>query len=222
MKTVTVVFAIALTACLARAADDAAKPPEGAAVLFDGKDADAWQTTDGKPAPWKVVDGALEAAGADIVTKQRFDDFALHVEFRTPRPKDGQSGQDRGNSGIKLATRYEIQVLDSYGLEPLKTGCGAVYRQKAPDKNMAKPPGEWQAYDIVFRAPRFDGSGKKTEDGRVTVIWNGTKVHDDVAINGPTSAGKTEEKPGPSPVLLQFHNHPVQYRNIWIVPANAK
>ena len=221
MKTAAAVaIVVALFACLVRAGDDVAKPPEGAIVLFSGSDLSAWQHANGKPAQWKIVDGALEASPpGDIQTKQAYDDYALHVEFRTPQPKEGQSGQGRGNSGIKLAGRYEIQILESYGLEPLANGCGSVYRQKAAAKNMAKPPMQWQTYDIVFRAPRFDAAGKKTENGRVTVTWNGEKVHDDVEIKGPTRAGETAEPAGAAPVVLQFHEHPVQFRNIWIVPT---
>lgn len=221
MRVLAAAIAVALSACLSQAtADSAARPPQGAVLLFDGSDASAWTETDGKPAHWKIVDGALEAtSGGDIQTKQPFEDFALHLEFRTPQPAPGQAGQDRGNSGVKLAGRYEIQILESHGQEPSKNNCGAIYRQKAADRNMAAPPGQWQSYDIVFRAPRFDASGRKTEHARVTVTWNGEKVHDDIEVTGPTRAGETEERPGPAPILLQDHGHPVQFRNIWLVPT---
>jgi uncharacterized protein YceK len=191
-------------------------------VLFDGQDVSHWQTLDGgKPCPWKIVDGAMQAGGGDIVTKDKFDDYTLHVEFRTPEPKPGQSGQNRGNSGVFLDNRYEIQVLESYGLEPLIDGCGSVYNHKAASVNAAKPPMEWQTYDITFRAPRFDESGKKTEKARVSVIWNGKKVHDNVEIPGPTRTGQSDESPGAGPIRLQDHGHPVQYRNIWLVPTKS-
>jgi hypothetical protein len=195
------------------------KPPAGAIVLLKGSDQSAWLGTDDQPARWKAVDDeAIEVNGSgDIHTKQKFKDFELHVEFRTPEPKPGQTGQARGNSGVYLDDRYEIQVLDSYGLEPSKGDCGAIYNQKAPDVNAAKPPLEWQTYDITFRAPRFDASGKKTENARVTLIWNGRKVQDNVAITGPTRSPKENELPE-GPIRLQDHHHPVQYRNIWIVP----
>src|SRR5207248_239783 len=112
-------------------------------------------------------------------------------------------GQDRGNSGVYLDGRYEVQILESFGQPALKDGCGAIYNVKAADTNEARKPMEWQTYDITFRAPRFDASGKKTENARATVIWNGKKVHDNVEIPGPTRAGDTDEKPGPAPIRLQ-------------------
>lgn len=197
-----------------------AKPPQGAVVLFDGADASAWVTRkDQKPSPWQVAEGALVARGGDIDTKQQFQDFKLHVEFRTPEPKAGQTGQDRGNSGVYLLGQHEIQVLESYGLEPLRDGCGSIYNQKAADANVALPPMEWQSYDITYRSPRFAADGKtRTEKARVTLVWNGKKVHDNVEIDGATRAGNAEEAPT-GPIRLQDHGHPVQYRNIWLVPA---
>ena len=195
--------------------------PAGAVVLFDGKDQSTWLDKSGKPAAWKAVDGAIEANGTgDIHTKDSYRDFVLHVEFRTPEPKPGQTGQHRGNSGIYLDDRYEVQVLDSYGLEPTKGDCGAIYNQKAPDVNACLPPLEWQTYDMTFRAPRFDAAGKKTENARLTLIWNGRKVHDNAEITGPTRSASEKELPE-GPIRLQDHGHPVQYRNIWIVPAPA-
>jgi hypothetical protein len=214
-----------LLPALARGQDAApAKPPQGAIVLFDGEDTSKWLTVEGgKPCPWKVVDGAMEVNGSGYIqTKDNYEDYTLHVEFRTPIPKEGQKGQARGNSGVYLDGRYEIQILESFGQPATKDGCGSVYNRRAPDTNEARKPMEWQTYDITFRAPRFDESGKKkTENARVTVIWNGKKVHDNVEIEGPTRAGETDEKPGPGPIRLQDHGHPVQFRNIWIVPAAA-
>jgi hypothetical protein len=205
----------------APAAESPVKAPAGAIVLFDGTDASKWVSVEGaKPCPWKIVDGAMEVNGTGYIqTKDSYGDYTLHVEFRTPEPKEGQTGQNRGNSGVYLAGRYEIQILESFGLAPLKDGCGSIYSRKAPDVNAALPPMQWQTYDITFRAPRFDNSGAKNQNARVTVIWNGRKVHDNVEIEGPTRAGETDEKPGPAPVRLQDHGHPVQFRNIWIVPA---
>ena len=194
-----------------------AKPPEGAIILFDGKDLSKWvQRKGGEPAEWKIEDGAMIAGGGDIDTKEHFSDFDLHVEWRTPTPEEGQKGQNRGNSGVYLLGQHEIQILESHGLEPLLDGAGSIYNREAADVNAALPPMEWQSYDITYRAPRFDSSGKKTENARVTVIWNGKKVHDNVEIEGPTRAGNTDEAPS-GPIRLQDHRHPVQFRNIWLV-----
>jgi hypothetical protein len=130
------------------------------------------------------------------------------------------TGQNRGNSGVYLQERYEIQVLDSYG-DPTRDNneAGAIYLQKAPDVNAATPPETWQAYDIEYRAPRYDSAGAKTENARVTVTWNGVVVHDDVAITGPTG-GSIPEGPATGSIRLQDHQNPVQYRNIWVEPLS--
>jgi len=217
------ILPIAVFIALARfgfAAEPAA-PPLGTVVLFDGKDTSAWVTKDGKPCPWKVVDGAIESEGADIVTKEKYQDFKCHAEFWIPKLPPDVKGQARGNSGIKLQERYEIQILDSYGLTPGKQDCGAVYLQKAPDKNMCAEPETWQTYDITFRAARYK-DGKKAENARVTLIHNGTKVQDDVEITGKTGASAAEG-PEPQPLLLQYHHNKVRFRNVWILPlADAK
>ena len=197
--------------------------PRDAIVLFDGKDLSKWQGKDGGEAKWKLVDDAMEVNGTgDIATRETFGDCELHVEFRTPEPKEGQTGQNRGNSGVFLLNLYEIQVLDSYGLTPAKGDCASVYNQKPPDVNAALPPLVWQTYDIDFRAPRFDSAGKKTESARVTVILNGKKVHDNVEILKGTSGKSPPEQPGDAPIRLQDHHHPVQFRNIWVVPKSEK
>jgi len=212
---------VALAAFLAVAAQgaDSSRPPKDAVILFDGKDTSPWvQDGGGKPCAWAATDGALVVGKGSIVTKDAYQDFQLHVEFNIPPPPEGAKDQARGNSGVYIQRRYEIQVLDSYGQEPPAfNGCGSLYRQRAPDKNMSKKPGEWQTYDITFRGARFDASGKKTESARLTLVWNGTKVHDDVEIKDKTGAGKPEG-PEPGPILLQDHGAPVRYRNIWIVP----
>ncbi len=189
--------------------------PPGAIVLYDGHDQSAWQSI------WKVQDGALVVGGGDLVTKQEFRDFRLHLEFREPSMPD-QHGQARGNSGVYLQGRYEIQVLDSYGLtEPGQGDCGAVYNQAAPLVNACKPPLEWQTYDIVFRAARFDAAGHMTEHAHVTVIQNGQIVQNNQEITGPTASALTTDETQPGPVRLQDHGNPVSYRNIWIVPLPA-
>jgi hypothetical protein len=126
------------------------------------------------------------------------------------------TGQNRGNSGVYLQERYEVQILDSYGDPTLDNNeAGAIYLQKPPDVNAATPPETWQTYDIEYRAARYDSSGAKTENARVTVVWNGTVVHDGVAITGPTG-GNIPEGPATGSIRLQDHQNPVQYRNVWI------
>ncbi|MFC9267351.1 family 16 glycoside hydrolase [Streptomyces zhihengii] len=193
--------------------------PKGArVVLFDGADRSAWQHTDGRTASWPLTDGGMEVCCGDLRTKQEFGDFRLHTEFWLPELPPDVTGQDRANSGVYLQDRYEIQILDSWGdTTPADNEAAAIYQQKAADANAARPPGTWQTYDITFRAARFDANGAKTEDARVTVVWNGVKVHDDVALTGPTGAGDPEG-PTAGSIRLQDHGNKVRYRNIWIEP----
>jgi hypothetical protein len=213
-------------------------PPkiDGLVRLFDGTPeslAANWLQA-GKAPQWTIEQGAMTSVKGDIVTKEKYTDFQLHVEFRVPYMPD-KKGQARGNSGIYLQSRYEIQVLDSYGIhEPGSGDCGAVYSQYAPLVNACKPPMQWQTYDIAFRAPRFDsGTHAMTEPARVTVLQNGILVQNGQAINGPThlvrpkkNADGTVTPPPPStddlstpgPLRLQFHGNTVAYRNLWIVP----
>jgi hypothetical protein len=194
-------------------------PPEGAIVLFDGKSLDGWLTRDGKNKPkWKLVSGAaMQAGGGDIITEKKFDGhFKLHVEFRVPyMPK--AKGQARGNSGVYVQGRYEVQVLDSYGLKSQKGDCGAIYEVSAPLVNACKAPTVWQSYDIEFHAPVCK-DGKKVEPARMTVYQNGVKIQDDVKINRNfTRAGMETDPCTPGPILLQDHGNPVQFRNIWLM-----
>ena len=195
-------------------------PPAGAIVLFDGHDESHWvYMKGGGPTTWPIVGDAMEVRGGNIVTKDKFGDFTLHVEFWCPNLPPNVKGQGRGNSGVYLQDRYEIQVLDSYGVDPMGLGdCGAIYNQKIPDVNACLPPEQWQTYDIKFRAARFDASGKKTDNARVTVVQNGQTIHQDVEIKEPTGEGKPES-PEPGPIRLQDHGNRVRFRNIWIVPA---
>ncbi|MFW6125234.1 MAG: 3-keto-disaccharide hydrolase [Pirellulales bacterium] len=196
-----------------------AAPPEGALVLFDGSTLDNWQGPGGGPARWKLVDGAMEVVpgSGDIITKDKFTDFRLHLEFRTPfMPK--ARGQGRGNSGVYLQGRYEVQVLDSFGLEGRDNECGGIYRQHRPSQNACLPPGQWQTYDITFRAPRTDDDGQVTEPARLTVVHNGITIHDDAELSGPTFGGLGGRVSEPGPILLQDHGNLVRYRNIWLVP----
>ena len=194
--------------------------PEGAIILFDGKSLKNWTPRGGKgEAQWKLVEGgAMQAGKGDIHTTQSFaGKFRLHVEFRVPYEPD-KAGQGRGNSGVYVQGRYEVQVLDSYGLKSGKNDCGAIYGVAAPSVNACKAPTVWQSYDIEFTAPVFEG-GKKVQNARMTVYHNGIKIHDNVEIpvdNTTAGMGGPPDKPGP--IMLQDHGHPVQYRNIWLLP----
>lgn len=183
-----------------------AAPPPGAEVLFDGTSADQFH---GAP---MTADGLLEVGGT---TKLPVRDFRLHLEFRLPYMPYAK-GQGRGNSGVYIQQRYEVQILDSFGLEGVANECGGLYRQQAPDVNMCLPPLVWQTYDIWFTAARFDKAGNKIADARITVLHNGVPIHNHRRIPSKTGAGKLES-PAPMPILLQNHGNPVHFRNIWIV-----
>jgi hypothetical protein len=195
--------------------------PADAVVLFDGKNLDAWTSGDGGKAGWKVVDGAFEVApgtGA-IQTRESFGDVQLHVEWAAPNPPTGRS-QDRANSGIFLMGKFELQVLDSYQSDTYADGqAGALYGQYTPLYNATRPPGEWQAYDVAFRAPRFDENGALRERARMTVFLNGVLVQDNEELSGYTSwLEAIPYEPGvvSGPIQLQDHDHPVRFRNIWL------
>lgn len=202
----------------------AIEKPQNAVVLFDGKDFAKWQGAGGGEVKWKIVDGAMEVAGGggDIITKEKIPgSYLLHVEFMPPNMPDA-SGQGKGNSGVYVANSYEVQVLDSHGLEKLGEGdCAAIYSKKAPDKNASKPPAEWQSYDIVFKAPKFDADGKKTHNATITIYWNGEKVHDNFELDGPCPGGQAETREGGG-IRLQDHGNPVRYRNIWYAPIREQ
>jgi len=183
-----------------------AKPPEGATVLFDGKNADAWQNGE-------VDSRGLLASGTK--TKKLYQDFTLHCEFIIPF-KPQAADQARGNSGIYMQDRYEVQVLDNFAEFPRFNGIGALYRQHTASVNMCYPPLQWQTYDIEFHAAKFDASGKKVKNAVVTVILNGVMVQDHYEITAKTGAG-AKEGPTPGAIQLQGHDNPVFYRNIWVV-----
>ena len=203
---------------------DYGKPPANAVVLFNGKDLKNWKTRDGKPAGWDVADGIMtvKPRTGDIMTEQTFTDFCLHLEFRCPYMPEA-TGQGRGNSGVFLQGRYEIQVLDSYGVGwPGLGDCGSIYNQHAALINACRPPMEWQSYDAIFRAPRVDGAGKVVEGVRLTVIQNGLVVQNNVVLPGVTGAAIDEKVGEPGPLLLQDHGNLVSYRNVWIAPLPLK
>jgi len=183
-----------------------ARPPAGAQVLFYGRD--AREFTSGVVTPDHLL-----VAGAD--TKQSYGDFSMHLEFRTPYLASAR-GQARGNSGVYIQKRYEVQILDSFGLRGVDNECGGLYKQRAPLLNMSFPPLNWQTYDINFTAARFDASGTKTANARITVRQNGVVIHDDVEITAKTGGGSAEG-PDPLPIKLQDHGNLVHFRNIWIV-----
>ncbi|ASR37238.1 hypothetical protein BAY61_22080 [Prauserella marina] len=214
-----VLTAVTLAPGIASAGPSPAQPER--IVLFDGSDLDAWESASGGPATWPVEDGSMESFGGDIRTKEHFRDFRLHVEWYQPDYPPEVTGQARGNSGVYLQERYEIQVLESYGVaDPATDDAGAIYTKKAPDVNAATPPLRWQTYDIVFTAARFDCAGDKVADARVSVWWNDVLVHDDVAIDGSTGAGRPES-PSPGPIRLQDHGDPGEnprFRTVWIEP----
>ncbi len=197
-----------------------AEPPEEAVVLFDGTGLEAWIHRDGQPAGWKLrEDGSMEVTPGNILTRRSFGDVRIHLEFRTPLMPEAR-GQARGNSGVYVQGRYEVQVLDSFGLEPMDNGCGGVYRIAAPRVNASLPPLQWQTYEIIFRAPRFDSSGGKTANARITVRHNGQVIHLNRELPRLTPGGVSNEEGERGPLLLQDHRDPVQYRNIWVLPLD--
>ena len=187
-------------------------------VLFDGQDLSQWKSRNGGgDAPWTVMDGAFIVVpnSGDIATREAFGDIQLHVEFWIPKTPTTNAEQDRGNSGVYLQGRYEVQVLDSY-MHPLDgaNDCGAIYELKNADVNASLPPENWQTYEITFRAPRWSGQ-TKTENAKISVIWNGQQAQKDVEVPAPTKLGDAEA-PGDAPLRLQDHGHTVRYRNVWL------
>jgi len=189
-----------------------ASPPEGAVVLFDGTAqtlAKHWQNA-------QMTDDGLLKEG--FRSQDEFKDFKLHLEFLLPFMPEDQ-GQNRGNSGCYLQGRYEVQLLDSFGLDGLDNECGGIYSAAAPAVNMCFPPLTWQTYDIDFTAARFDEQGNKTANARVTVRHNGTAIHDNLELPKGTPGGVIGgEGDTPGPIFLQNHGDPVRFRNIWVVP----
>jgi hypothetical protein len=210
-----------ITPGTASTAEQPGQAPSDAVVLFDGKDTSRWTAQDGSPCPWTVENGAMTAAKSSIHTKESFGDVQLHLEWAEPSEVKGDS-QGRGNSGVLFMDgRYECQVLDSYNNDTYADGqCSAIYGQNPPMVNCCRPPGQWQTYDIVFHAPKFEGE-KVVSPATFTVFQNGVLTQDHWVVKGSTFHGRVPEYSAHEPKLplqLQFHNNPVRYRNIWIRP----
>ena len=196
------------------------QPPSDAIVLFDGSSLENWESVKGGPAKWDLVDGAMTVnRSGDHRTKQTFGDVQLHIEWATPSEVKGD-GQGRGNSGVYLQGRYEIQVLDSYENKTYFNGqAGSFYGNNAPLVNASKKPGEWQIYDIVFIAPKPSADGKSVLPGSFTVFHNGVLIQNHIPIAGKkTTAAAYSGAAAKGPLVLQDHGNPVRFRNIWIRP----
>jgi len=201
-----------------------ARPPADAVVLFDGKDLSNWTDMKGQPSKWVVGDGYMESVkGAGYVrTRQEFGSAQIHVEFATPATVTGRS-QGRGNSGVFVHGRYEVQVLDSYENPTYPDGqCGALYGRAVPLVNASCKPGQWQTYDIIYHRPIFNQSGKVTRKAVFTVLHNGVLIQNHVALDGgtdwvgPHAVTEYSAHADKGPLMFQDHNNPVRFRNVWI------
>jgi hypothetical protein len=202
------------TLALARAARKnltmGAKPPEGALVLFDGSNTDEWNG-----GRLDKATGFLNTDGKDILTKKKFMNYTAHVEFMLPYRPDGR-GQGRGNSGFYQVDHYEVQILDSFGLDGVNNECAGIYTKAAPKVNVCLPPLVWQTYDAEFTNAVAEG-GKKTKNAVITLKHNGVLVHENQEITGPTGGHRGDPEGTPGPIKLQGHGNPLQFRNVWIV-----
>ncbi len=200
------------------------QPPSGALVLFGGTEEDLkkhWYRRGSTEEPTWVVgsDGSMAPRRTDITSRAEFADCYLHVEFRPTVDEQGRT-RGHGNAGVGLQGRYEIQIMDSFSAEPSASGCGSFYSQKPPRVNACKKAGEWQSYDIIFRAPRFDAEGKVVERARATVFQNGVLIHANEEFSGPTGIqyGEFKGESPRGPIVLQGDHDPVEFRNIWVIP----
>jgi hypothetical protein len=185
--------------------------------LFRGETLDNWCKLNNDPAEWHIKNGLITVGKGDILSKVKFSDAFIHLEFKVPYMPDA-IGQSKGNSGVYIQGLYEIQVLDSYGFEkPGKGDCGAIYCQHAPLVNACKPAEEWQTYDIIFRSSRLNNLGEKIENARITVLQNNIVIQNNVDLIRPTSGSVGVNEGEPGPILLQDHGNKVQYRNIWLM-----
>lgn len=189
------------------------QPPEGAIVLFSGKAEDIDNWTGGR---LDEKTGLLNTDGRDILTRQKFNNYVMHIEFMLPYRPDAR-GQGRGNSGFYQVDHYEVQVLDSFGLDGKNNECGGVYTKAAPLVNMCLPPLVWQTYDVEFTNAVVDDSGKKVKNAVMALRHNGVVIHDKLEIDGKTGGSRSDPEGTPGPIKLQGHGNPLQYRNVWIV-----
>ena len=203
--------AVALPKTVRKSPSMGAKPPEGAIVLFDGKSKTEW-----KGGRVDETKGFLNTDGNDIVTQRKFGNYTMHMEFLLPYRPDAR-GQGRGNSGFYQVDHYEVQILDSFGLDGLNNECGGVYTKAAPKVNMCLPPLTWQTYDVDFTNAVAGADGKKTKNAVMTLRHNGVLIHEALEINGVTGGSRGEPEGTPGPIKLQGHGNPLQFRNIWIV-----
>lgn len=190
------------------------KPPKDAIVLFDGSNADNWENA---VMAGKIL--AFDPKGRGATSKQKFGSHLLHIEFRLPYMPEAR-GQGRGNSGLYLQSRYEVQMLDSFGLEGKDNECGGIYSISKPKKNMCYPPLRWQTYDVDFTAAEYGDDGKVTKNPRITVRHNGELIHQDLELPKSTTASPLKPGPEDAPIYLQNHGNPVRYRNIWVQPKS--
>ena len=194
------------------------QPPAGAISLFDGKNmAENWVRT---VEQWCLQDdGSMEVCESNLRTRQEFGDAEYHIEFRCPY-KPNARDQERGNSGCYFLGRYEVQVLDNFGDAPADNWCGGLYHKAKPLLGASLPPLSWNTYDITFITAKFDASGKKISDAEITAYLNGKLIHDHVKLDGPTPGGLSDTDADKGPLMLQNHNNPVRYRNIWVKPLS--
>jgi hypothetical protein len=192
------------------------KAPEGAVVLLDGTSMDQWNA---QPY-WQIQgDGSMQTVGSSLATKNEYGDGLYHIEFVCPF-MPSESGQARGNSGVYVFGRYEVQVLDSFADLPADNLCGGIYKEAKPIVCASLPPLQWQTYDITFTAPKFDASGKKTQDAVITVVHNGVTIHDQVKLSNVTPGGVSDKEAPQGILMVQDHGNDVRFRNIWYQPAN--
>ncbi|MFN0055584.1 MAG: DUF1080 domain-containing protein [Planctomycetales bacterium] len=196
-------------------------PPSDAVVLFDGKSLSAWHGGE----KWEIQDGFAIAKETGITTKASFGDCQLHLEWASPAEVSGE-GQGRGNSGVYLMEKYEVQILDSYENGTYFDGqAGSIYKQTPPLVNACRPPGEWQTYDIIFSAPRFNDQGQLKQSATVTVLHNGVVIQNHFELLGGTFYERPPEyqpHPPKAPIHIQFHGNPVRFRNIWLREITQK
>lgn len=189
--------------------------------LFNGKNLEGWKTRGGEPATWPVDnDGVVTVGHEDIISPETYKDAHIHVEFWLPNMPEA-TGQGKANSGVYVHGCYEVQVLDSYGIaDPKNNDCSGIYEQYAPLTNANKPAEEWQTYDIYFVAPKFNDDGEVVEDARMTVIFNGICVHNNIVLKSCTPGSITGKRVAEGPLLLQDHGNRVRFRNVYIEKLN--